>query len=75
MRFWSLSHLHKNPFNHTSSRASGQYFNLNLHLHPYLLYASSEGFGESVPESPKPSLLVNVMSIVIISNVLAGSFL
>ena len=33
-----------------SSRAKGLYFDLNIHLHPYFEYASSEG-------SSEPSLL------------------
>ena len=47
-----------------SNVARGLDFGLGLNLHPYLMYASSEGSGESTHSHilPDPSLFENSMS-------------
>ena len=51
MRCGHLSHLRKPSIKHhadISSRTRGPNFGTSLHLHPYFVYASSEGSGEYV---------------------------
>ena len=60
MRIQYLSHMRQNlqQTPNVSSKARGLNFGPSLHLHPYFVYESSEGYGKPAPE---PSWLDNAI--------------
>ena len=46
----------------TSNKTRDLNFGLSLHLHPYFVYAGSQGSGESAHDLAEPSLLADAIS-------------